>query len=389
MARLQWKTHNSKGKYRVVVTKPLVGDVWLETLLRADCRVDQCLSERILSRAELREAIGSHCDGVIGQLTEPWDDELMRVLKSAGGKVYSNVAVGYDNVDVAAATRHGLAVGNTPGVLTETTAEMAVALTFAAGRRIVEADAFMRAGKYKGWLPTMFLGKLFYGKTLGLIGAGRIGSVFALTMARGCHMDIVYYDQFQNEQLERKVRETGSLYQQLGERSISIRRADTVEEVLETADVVSLHTILDASTRHIINAERLRLMKKDAILVNCGRGPLIDERALVQHCRQHPDFRVGLDVFENEPQMAPGLASLPNVVVVPHIASATVWTRTGMCTLAAANVAAILRGEPVWNQPDVLPFVNAPSVDAMPRAAPSIVNAKELHLPQYTQMSRL
>ena len=387
---MQWVTHHPNGKYRVIVTKPLVGQRWLEVLVAADCRVEQCLdTSRPLTPSELRRAIGQRCDGVVGQLTEKWDASMMECLKAAGGRAYSNVAVGYDNVDVAGATRHGVAVGNTPGALTEATAEMAVALAMAAGRRVVEADAFMRAGKYQGWLPDLFLGVTFHGRTLGLIGAGRIGAAFALRMARGFHMDIVYYDVYPNERLERWVQAAGEMFAQQGERPIRIRRADDVEEVLREADVVSLHTVLDASTRHLINAQRLRMMKEDAVLVNCGRGPLVDEAALVEHCRRHPQFRAGLDVFEDEPRMAPGLKELPNVVVVPHIASATVVARTGMCTLAAANVAGILRGDPAWSKPDVSAFLEADSAQAMPRAAPAIVNAKELGLKMYTAPNRL
>ena len=151
---------------------------------------------------------------------------------------------------------------------------------------------------------------------------------------------------------------------------------DSIEDVLRKADVVSLHTGLDESTRHLMNAERLALMKPEAILVNSSRGPVIDEVALVDHCRSHPDFKVGLDVFEDEPAMKPGLADLDNVVVVPHIASATVWTRQGMATLAAANVAAILSGYPLWDGATVLPFLSGD----VPQAAPSIVNATELTL---------
>ena len=154
---------------------------------------------------------------------------------------------------------------------------------------------------------------------------------------------------------------------------------DSPEDVLREADCVSVHTVLDDSTHHLINAERLALMKANAILVNTSRGPVVDEAALVDHCRRHPDFRAGLDVFEDEPDMKPGLVDLDNVVIVPHIASATRWTREGMATLAASNVAGLLMGYPVWNRPDILPFLET---DA-PKAAPSIVNAEDLNLKFY------
>ena len=151
------ETHNESGSKRVVVTKELPGDRWLEILTAADCRIEIGTSTEILSVEEIADKIGDQCDGVIGQLTEKWGEELFTVLKNAGGKAYSNYAVGYNNVDVGIATKYGIPVGNTPGVLTETTAEMAISLTFSAARRVIEADAFMRAEKYHGWLPTLYL----------------------------------------------------------------------------------------------------------------------------------------------------------------------------------------------------------------------------------------
>jgi hydroxypyruvate reductase 1 len=367
---------NPAGVLRVVVTKPLPGRHWLEVLQAAGCRVEIAQGEAILSNREIAALVGERCDGVIGQLTEAWNAELFAKLKAAGVRAYSNYAVGYNNVDLTAATAAGIPVGNTPGVLTETTAEIAVALTFAASRRIVEADKFMRAGRFGGWLPTLFLGQLFHGKTVGIIGAGRIGAAYARMMVEGHKMHLVYYDVRPNEALESYVAAYGAFLTTQGEPAVNCRRMETVEDLLQEADVVSLHTVLDASTRHLINAERLKLMKPDAILVNSARGPVVDETALVEHCRQNPDFRAGLDVFEDEPAMKPGLAELDNVVIVPHIASATKWTREGMASLAACNVAAILQGHPVNRGGDVLPFLSG----TVPAMAPSIVNAAELGL---------
>lgn len=373
-----WKIVNDSGSRRVIVTKELPGSRWLEILGDAGCRVEICTSAEILSTGEILEAIGDSCDGAIGQLTEDWGETLFAALKGAGGKAYSNYAVGHNNVDVAAASRHGVPVGNTPGVLTETTAEMAAALTFAAARRLVAADAFMRGGQFHGWLPTLLLGSRLNGGTVGVIGAGRIGSAYARVMVEGFKMNLVYYDPYPNLELEAFVEGYADFLASRGEPRLSCRRAATIEALLEAADVVSLHPALDASTHHLINRERLSLMKTDAILINTSRGPVIDEAALVAHCQGHPQFRVGLDVFEDEPEMQPGLKELDSVVIVPHIASATRWTREGMAVLAASNVAAILQGYPVWADPgDILPFLG----EAPPKAAPSIVNAGELGLP--------
>ena len=379
MGSKEWQVHNPAGSKRVVVTKELPGKRWLDVLVQAGCKVEVCSSSDILSATEIKTAIGNRCAGAIGQITESWGEEMFAALANAGGKVYSNYAVGFDNVDLNAATRHGIAVGNTPGVLTETTAQMAVALTFAAARRVSEAERFLREGKYKGWLPTLFLGNLLWRKTLGVIGAGRIGTAYALMMVEGHKMDLIYFDPHAKRRLEDYISGYNGFLAARKLRTINCKRADQIEDLLREADCVSIHTILNESTHHLINKERLALMKDDAILINTSRGPVIDEAALVEHCRAHPRFKVGLDVFEHEPETQPGLLDLDNVVKVPHIASATSWTRRGMATLAASNVAAILMGQPAWQKSDIAPFLEGPP----PAAAPSILNAKELSIPQF------
>ena len=372
----EWTVHNSGGSRRVIVTKQLPGDRWLDMLVAADCAVEVCQSDDVLSVDEIKERIGERCDGAIGQLTEDWNADLFAALKAAGGTAYSNYAVGYNNVDVAGATASGIPVGNTPGVLTETTAEMAAALTLSAGRRVVEADRFMRAGNYHGWLPTMYMGQRFSAQTVGISACGRIGAAYGRMMVEGFKRNLVYFDLYANENLEAFVKDYSELLVAHGEHGVSATRLDSIEDVMRAADVVSIHTVLDETTHHLVNAERLALMKDDAILINSSRGPVVDEAALVAHCRTHPEFKAGLDVFEDEPAMKPGLNELDNVTIVPHIASATTWTRQGMATLAGANVAAILQGHPLWTGDDVLPFLEGD----FPKFAPSIVNAADLDI---------
>jgi len=375
----KWRIVNPTGSKRVIVTKELPGERWLDILKSAGCRIEIFPSAEVLSVENIRKAIGSNCDGAIGQLTESWGNELFSALKAANGRAYSNYAVGFNNIDLASATSSGIPVGNTPGVLTETTAEMAVALTFAAARRIGESERYLRAGKYKGWLPDLFLGELLWRGTVGIIGAGRIGAAYARMMMEGHKMNVIYYDLNQNRALEDYAHEYSGFLRNRHESPITCRQSETVEELLRLADVVSIHTVLSERTHHLINAERLALMKNNAVLINTSRGPVIDEAALVDHCRRNPCFRAGLDVFEEEPALKPGLNDLGNVVIVPHIASATIWTRQGMATLAASNVAALLMGYPVWNRPDITAFLEADP----PKAAPSILNAGDLGLNIY------
>ncbi|GJM89943.1 hypothetical protein PR202_ga06174 [Eleusine coracana subsp. coracana] len=318
---------NPSGKYRVVSTKSMPGSRWIRLLTENDCRLEICTEPKtILSVEDILALIGNRCDGVIGQLTEDWGEVLFSALRRAGGTAFSNMAVGYNNVDVEAANRNGIAVGNTPGVLTETTAELAASLSLAAARRIVEADQFMRAGLYDGWLPHL------------------------------------------------------SFLKANGEKPVTWKRAATMEDVLREADVISLHPVLDKTTYHLINPERLAIMKKEAILVNASRGPVIDEVALVEHLKANPMFRVGLDVFEDEPYMKPGLAEMKNAVVVPHIASASKWTREGMATLTALNVLGRIKGYPAWGNPNLVePFLDENATP--PPTCPSIVNAKQIGLP--------
>lgn len=297
-------------------------------LLREFCDVEVNPEDRVLTREELIEAVRGR-DGVLCLLTDTVDDE---VLEAAGPrcKVFSNYAVGYNNIDVEAATRRGIAVTNTPGVLTKTTAELAWALMLSVARRIVEADRFTRAGKFRGWSPMLFLGSDLSGKVLGIIGAGRIGTAMAL-MSRGFGMRVLYYDP--------KIERNETLEYELEAKKVDLER------LLRESDFVSIHVPLSDETRHLIDERALSLMKPTAYLVNTSRGPVVDEAALVRALKERRIAGAGLDVYENEPELAPGLAECDNVVLAPHIGSATLETRSKMAKMAASNLIAVLRGE--------------------------------------------
>ena len=293
--------------------------------------------DEVLARDQLLKQVAGR-DAVLCLLTDTIDDE---VLAAAGDKcrIFANYAVGYNNVDVEAATKRGIMISNTPGVLTDATADMAWTLLFAAARRVVESDGFNRSGQWGGWGPMQFLGADITGRTLGVVGAGRIGSNFAKKSV-GFRMKVLYADAVVNEELEKETDAT---------------RVD-LDQLLRESDFVSIHVPLMPETTHLVGAAQLAMMKPSAILINTSRGPVVDEKALVEALGAKTIAAAGLDVYEEEPKMAPGLSELANVVVAPHTASATVETRTKMALIAVENIVAAQDGRPLPNlvNPEVL-----------------------------------
>lgn len=255
-------------------------------------------------------------------------------------KMVANMAVGYNNIDVEAATRLGIAVSNTPGVLSDTTADLAFALLMATARRIPEAERFLRAGQYKGWGPLLFCGAEVHHSTLGLIGAGRIGKIMA-KRAGGFEMRVIYYDPYRMSPEDEAAYHMTYL---------------PMDEVLQQADFVSVHTPYMPSTHHLIGEREFKLMKPTAMLINTARGPIVDEKALVGALQSGTIAGAGLDVFENEPAVEPELLTMEQVVLLPHIASASLKTRTLMATMASDNLVAHVHGQVPPNivNPEVL-----------------------------------
>jgi len=280
----------------------------------------------------------AQADGVFSLLTDRIDAEVMAAAPRL--KVISNFAVGFDNVDIPAATKRGIVVTHTPDVLTETVADFTVCLMLAAARRLVEADRYTRDGKWKTWEPLLLAGQDIHHATLGLIGLGRIGAAVA-RRAQGFGMQVLYYDVVRREDLERSL-------------SITYRSLD---DVLRDSDVISVHVPLSEQTRHLIGRAQFALMKNTAVFVNTSRGPVVDQAALTQALASRRIFAAGIDVFEQEP-VSPDdpLLKLDNVIVVPHIASASIPTRIRMATLAAENLVAVLQGKRPPNpvNPEVL-----------------------------------
>jgi glyoxylate reductase len=306
----------------VLVTRE-IPSAGLRALEPFDVRV---LHERPPARGELLDAVRG-VSGILSTATEKMDGELM---DAAGEdlKVIANMAVGYDNVDVEASAERGIVVTNTPGVLDETTADVAFMLLLAAARRLGEGERLLRAGRWEWWGPKQLMGRDVWGKRLGIVGFGRIGQAVA-RRARGFGMEVLYHNRSRKEEAE----------QELGARYVEF------DELLETVDFVSVHTPLTDETHHLIGPKELGRMKPTAVLVNTSRGPVVDEAALADALAAGRIFAAGLDVYEEEPKVHPKLLELENVVLAPHIGSASVETRDRMAALAAENLAAVLRGE--------------------------------------------
>lgn len=306
-----------------------IPDIGINLLRSAGHTVDVSTKDGVLTNDELKKALSEKpYDAVICLLTDTINAEIFEVAPTA--KIFANYAVGYNNISLADAEKADVTITNTPGVLTDTVAEFTISLMLAVAKRIPEADRFTRTGKYVGWAPELFLGSDLKGKTLGILGAGRIGYEVARRAHFGFDMKIIYNDITQLSVLEKDL---GAVFKA------------TTEDVLKEADVVSIHVPLLPSTEHLINAERLKCMKSSAYLINTSRGPVIDEMALVEALKSNVIRGAGLDVFEHEPALAQGLADLPNVVITPHIASASEETRNKMSEMVGQDVIDFLAGE--------------------------------------------
>ncbi|MEO0137699.1 MAG: D-glycerate dehydrogenase [candidate division WOR-3 bacterium] len=304
-------------KNKIFITRKLPGKA-LDLLARY-FKVEVFKYDRPITKMELKKALKDKV-GLIALLTDNIDEEIM-----AGApylKIIANYAAGYNNIDIAAATRRGIIVTNTPDVLTDTTADLTFGMILALARRIPEAESYLRAGKFKGWAPMLFLGSDVHHKTLGIIGMGRIGRAVA-QRAQGFGMFIIYYDKIRLPLKQEK--EYGIVYRPLN-------------YILRHADFITIHTPLTPETHHLIGEKELALMKKTAFLINTARGPIVHEKALVKALKEKKIAGCALDVFEFEPRVSKELLKMRNVLLLPHIGSATLETRTNMALMCAKNL---------------------------------------------------
>jgi glyoxylate reductase len=293
-------------------------------ILQRNFEVDIYEGDSPISRKELLER-AQDCDGLLPLLTDIIDSEVMDVT---GVKAIANYAVGYDNIDIKAATDRKIPITNTPGVLTDATADLTFALILAVSRRIVEADKYLREGRWKGWDPMLLLGGDFKGKTLGIVGLGRIGQAVA-KRAKGFGMNIIYADKEQCLEAE----------SELGIQCVQF------SELLKESDYITLHIPHNQETHHLLGLKEFEQMKPSAYVINTSRGKVINEEDLILALSNKIIKGAGLDVFYNEPEINPELIELDNVVIVPHIGSASLETRTNMAIIAAKNLVAALKGE--------------------------------------------
>jgi lactate dehydrogenase-like 2-hydroxyacid dehydrogenase len=310
---------------RIVVTRPIV-ELGLDQLRAAGHEV-VVHDDWLMNEEQLQDFVRG-ADVLLTLLTDP---VTASVMDAAGPqlKMIASYNVGYDNIDLAAARDRGIVVTHTSGSISSAAvAEHAIALMMAVARNIRRADTFMRSGQYRHWGPNVMTGIHMRGATLGIVGSGEIGSIFANMCRLGFGMNVLYTDVVENVPLE----------------TLTGARRVSLHELLQQADVVSLHVPLLAETRHMLSYDEFAMMKPTAIIVNTARGPVLDEVALVHALREGKIYGAGLDVFEFEPYLAEGLAELENVVVTPHIASATQYTRSNMSTAVAANILAVLEG---------------------------------------------
>lgn len=312
---------------KVVITRKLPGEP--EKLLKkSGFKITVYKKDQSIPRNEFLK-LTKDADAVLSLLTEKIDKEAIDNFSKC--KIVANCAVGYNNIDVPYAKEKSLVVTNTPYVLTDATADLTVALILACARRLREGEQMMRENKFSGWKPDMLLGFDLKGKTVGIIGAGRIGRATARRL-KGFGVKIIYFDRKKRDEFETEF----------------LAKKVSINELMKKSDIISVHLSLSKETHHILNAESLSLMKKSAVIVNTSRGEIIEEKALIKLLKQNKIFAAGFDVYENEPNLNPELRTLKNVFLLPHIGSATVESRSAMALLAANNIISVLKGkEPI------------------------------------------
>lgn len=308
---------------KVLITRR-IPEVAINLLKKNKFEILQPISDKPISKNRLK-LLAEQADGILSLLTDRIDKELINSLQRC--KVIANFAVGYNNIDIIAASEKGIIVTNTPGVLTDSTADLTIALMLNTTRRISESEKFLRDGKFTGWKPDLLLGRELKNKILGIIGAGAIGQAVG-ERALSFGLKIIYYNRSPKREFERKTRS----------------KKVSLNTLLKTSDIISIHLPLSDETKNLLSKEKLELLKRDAVIINTSRGEILDEQHMIKMLESNRIYSAGLDVFHNEPDINPRLLKMRNVIVLPHVGSATVETRNAMAELAAKNIINVLKG---------------------------------------------
>ncbi len=314
---------------RIFITRE-ISEAAVNLLIKNGFEVDVYAKDKQISQEELIK-FGKEADGIISMLSDKFNNEVIDELKKC--KIIANYAVGYNNIDIAYAKKKNIVVTNTPGALTNSTADLAVSLVLTCARNVIIGEELVRNGKFKGWAPKMLLGYELAGKTVGIIGAGRIGTETAVRL-KAFGTEIIYYNRSKKKDFEEKT----------GAKKVNL------DTLLKKCDIISLHLPLNNETLNLISKEKLELLKPNAIVVNTARGEVIDEPALIDCLKNNKIFAAGFDVYQNEPAVNKELLKLKNVVLLPHLGSATFEARTKMAEMAAQNIVNVLKGEKALNK---------------------------------------
>ena len=314
---------------KILITRELP-EAAVNLLIKNGFEVDVYAKDQQISREELIK-FGKDADGIISMLSDKFSLEVIDELKKC--KIIANYAVGFNNIDINYAKKKNIVVTNTPGVLTNSTADLAVSLVLACARNVILGEDMVRKGKFKGWGPKMLLGYELAGKTVGIVGAGRIGTETAIRL-KGFGTEIIYYNRSKKKDFEEKT---------------SAKKVN-LDTLLKKSDIISLHLPLNNETINLISKEKLELLKPNAIVINTARGEIIDEPALIECLKENKIFAAGFDVYQNEPAVNKELLKLKNVVLFPHLGSATFEARTKMAEMAAQNIINVLKGEKALNK---------------------------------------
>ncbi|MBN2725615.1 MAG: D-glycerate dehydrogenase [Deltaproteobacteria bacterium] len=362
---MKWITQGD-GKNSVISVSSLSTNEWVDIFIKNNFTVTYPSEDHSIEESDFFEELEKGAFGVISMLSWKWDKAAIKKLSLAGVKILCNYAVGVNNIDLEAARMEGIQVGNTPDVLTQATAELAMTLTNACARKVTMGDSYVRNGKFHGWAPDLMLGMELQGKTLGIIGPGRIGTSFAVKMAAAYSMNCCYFARSEPHSLISEFKILNKWNELRGTTPLECKKSNSVIDLIKTCDVISIFVSLNKETNHLIGRDELSSMRKNSIIINVSRGQVINEKELVKHLQKRVDVTAGLDVYEREPVLENMLKELPNAVLLPHLGSATREARRNMEIITSLNIINFKKGFPQWTGNSIMPFITNQDLPYVP-----------------------